>query len=539
MTARRQHDPLLGMRLGDYVLQELLGRGGMARVYRGLDENLGRLAAVKVLDTTAAEMQDERIVARFKLEARAIANFEHPNIVSVYQYGETDALFFIAMKLVRGHTLSRVLRDHKRSGQPMPPKRVLEIVRDVCAALDYAHERGIIHRDVKPSNILFDEAANNRAILTDFGLAMELGGDTTLGTAFGTPRYIAPEQAMSSQQAVPQSDIYSLAVVVYEMLTGKVPFEDESPMSIALSHITSEPPPPRSINPAIPAEVERVILRALAKEPADRYATAGEFYHALEEAYIRAEVDMPTLSIPPEPDTLYLVEDETTARLQDGLTASGQAEASPAIPADAAEITPPLEDARAVPVKAKFRRRRPGCVARLVMLVIVVGGLVGFWWFNGQSLALPPAVTDAIWWVAQAIVPDRAGDVLAIPQDAELTLELLYDNDRFALRNPTEYTVPLDGLIIEWTAGGPRVTLSGADLHGPLPPGQCAWFRLLEKGTLQPPAGCPTTAHFLKLLNAPADLFWAGRETFTVRFRGRELAVCALADGRCAFTLPH
>ena len=300
MTAKsHSDDPLIGARLGDYAISELLGRGGMARVYLGLDENLSRRSAVKVLSILTEDTEDERIVERFKLEARAIASFEHPNIVTIYQYGETDTLFFIAMKLVEGQSLSNFLRDHRRRGELLPVEQMLKMVNDVCNALDYAHARGIVHRDIKPSNILFDKNQSERAILTDFGLAMELGAGSTRGTAFGTPRYIAPEQAVSSQQAVPQSDIYSLAVVVFEILTGQVPFQDDSPMSIALSHITSEPPRPRSINPAIPVEVEAVVLKALAKEPTDRYQTAGEFYRALEAAYVSAEVEMPTLAVQP------------------------------------------------------------------------------------------------------------------------------------------------------------------------------------------------------------------------------------------------
>ncbi|MBN1967301.1 MAG: serine/threonine protein kinase, partial [Anaerolineae bacterium] len=204
---QKPQDPFIGARLGDYVIQELVGRGGMARVYRGIDLHLERPAAVKVLQISD-QPDDDRLIERFKLEAKAIARFEHPNIVPIYQYGENEdgTQFFIAMKLVEGSTLSKELKANRRADDLIPPERVLEIVRDVCSALDYAHERGIIHRDIKPSNILFEASQGDRAILTDFGLAMEADGGSTLGTAFGTPRYISPEQAMSSQKAVPQSD---------------------------------------------------------------------------------------------------------------------------------------------------------------------------------------------------------------------------------------------------------------------------------------------------------------------------------------------
>ncbi|MBN2472712.1 MAG: serine/threonine protein kinase [Anaerolineae bacterium] len=535
MTAKNRTDPLLGTRLGDYVLQELMGRGGMARVYQGLDENLGRLAAVKVLDSSAAALQDERIVDRFKLEARAIASFEHPNIITVYQYGAVDHLFFIAMKLVRGQTLARVLRDMRRQETTLPTQRVLEIVRDVCAALDYAHARGIIHRDIKPSNILFDENANNRAILTDFGLAMDIGGDEpqTLGTAFGTPRYISPEQAVSSMQAVPQSDIYSLAVVVYEMLCGQVPFQDDSPMSIALYHITSTPPNPRKFNPAIPVEVEKVVLRALSKEPEDRYQTANAFYQALEDAYIKAEVDLPTLAIPPDPVTMHLMEDDTTANLQP---------VAAAVPPKARRpLWRRAEQQDATPSPTP-RRRSPGCVARLVMLLIVVGGLVGFWWANGQSLVLPATITDSIRDVVEAVLPDGSdvnAEPGAIPPDVDIALELRYDADRFALHNRTAYPVPLDGLSFEWNANSRRFVYSAAEFNGMLPPGQCAWVRLLDKGTLAPPEGCPSPAYHLTLLSDSADVFWTGTDSFRVLYNNAEITTCTFAARYCAFVLPR
>lgn len=404
MGTNKRSDPLIGTRLGDYIIQKLIGRGGMARVYQGYDENLGRNAAVKVLTTSPEDSEDERIIERFKLEARAIASFEHPNIILIYQYGEADQMFFIAMKLVEGKTLTHELRQLRRSGEMMTPDRILGITNDMCNALDYAHARDIIHRDMKPSNILFDANANDRAILTDFGLALELGGDNTLGTAFGTPRYISPEQAVSSQKAVPQSDIYSLAVVVYEMLTGQVPFQDESPMSIALYHITSEPPPPRSINPAVPVPVEAVILKALAKDPNDRYPTAGAFYNALEDAYYEAAIDLPTPATKPFDN--YPVVDEVAVNRTTGQAAPAD-QALSAKPADepAPKKRPvtPAKDKPAQPAapakQAKKRRRRVGCIPAILMLVIVVSSLVGFWWFNGQSVLLPQSWTNTAWGV--------------------------------------------------------------------------------------------------------------------------------------------
>ncbi len=509
MTGKIIADPLIGIRLGDYVIQELLGRGGMARVYRGQDVILGRQAAIKILDITTEEAQDDRVVERFKLEARAIAGFDHPNIISVYQFGATDELFFIAMKLVRGETLAQVLRECERKYTFLPTERVLAIVRDISAALDYAHSWGIVHRDIKPANILFDATANDRAILTDFGLAMEIGGATTLGTAFGTPRYIAPEQAVASLHAVPQSDIYSLAVVVYEMLTGQVPFQDSSPINIALQHITDEPPHPCSLNPDIPEEVATVLLHALAKEPEDRYSTAGDFYRALEKAYLEAEVELPTMALPPDPGTRPLVTPHGTARFPD----------------------------RRAPASAAARQpRRRWWRWALPLALVIIGGLVGAWALSGRDARVPLLAAPAL---QSNLAPAAATALAAIPPEVALTLELVYDADRFALHNLTDYPIPLDGLLLMWDADAGRTQLAGETLGSPLPPGQCAWLRLLSNGTLQPPTGCPVPTHYLRLLRDPADLFWARSASFEVLYAGQPLATCQLDAGRCSVVLPR
>ncbi|MFN7210433.1 MAG: serine/threonine-protein kinase [Aggregatilineales bacterium] len=234
-------DPLIGTQLGDYEIRRLIGRGGMARVYEGYDSNLERSAAIKVI--TPQSEDSEEMKQRFFREARAVANLHHPNIVTVYQFGQGENLYYLAMRLLEGQTLLQKLKRLRTQKKFIETDLLLSVVDDVSAALDYAHNKGVIHRDVKPSNIMIE--SDRRAILMDFGLLMQQGGDNTLGTAFGTPRYIAPEQAVSSDRAVPQSDIYSLGVIVYEMVTGQTPFDADSAMSLALLHISTPPPPPR------------------------------------------------------------------------------------------------------------------------------------------------------------------------------------------------------------------------------------------------------------------------------------------------------
>lgn len=276
-------DPLIGKQLGDYKIISLLGKGGMARVYRGFDEKLHRAVAIKVFDAaiggTAAEMEEYR--ERFSREARSIARLRHPHIVDVYRTGQVDNINYIAMMFIDGRDLRHILKEHNANNTRMKSSEILRIITDVASALDYAHVNGVIHRDVKPSNIMVME--DGHAILTDFGLALSVP-EGTIGNTFGSVHYIAPEQAVSSAQAVPQSDIYSLGVVLYEMLTGKVPFDDPSIMSVALKHINDQPVPPADLNPDLAPGVSSVVLRVLEKDPYHRYHTASEMVQALEAA---------------------------------------------------------------------------------------------------------------------------------------------------------------------------------------------------------------------------------------------------------------
>jgi len=278
-----QTDKLIGQRLGDYKLTQKLAAGGMAKIYYGEDVKLGRRAAIKVLTPEMLEA-DDTLTERFEREAKAVAHLEHPNIVPIYQFGDAEGgLYFLAMKLIEGEDLADELNRLNKDKQLMPVSRMFKIIEQVAAALDFAHIHGIIHRDVKPSNVLLDKTG--KAILTDFGLVLRQQVDKTMGTAFGTPRYISPEQALASEKSVPQSDIYSLAVIVYEILTGSMVFKADTAMQIALSHISEAPPPPRTINPHIPRGVEREILKALSKKPEDRHESAAHFVQALRDAY--------------------------------------------------------------------------------------------------------------------------------------------------------------------------------------------------------------------------------------------------------------
>lgn len=258
-----------------YRLDEVIGEGGMAVVYRGYDTLLNRVVAVKLLRSQYGS--DDNFLKRFEREAQSVARLSHSNIVNVYDVGQDGDSRYIVMEYVDGRNLKELIR---RQG-PFSVEGAAYIIRQVAGALDYAHAHGIIHRDIKPQNILVDQQGNVK--VADFGIAKGLS-DATLtevGIGMGTVHYVSPEQARG-EHAVPGSDIYATGVVLYEMLTKRLPFEADAPVGVAMQHVNSAPPPPSQFNPSITPGVEAVVLRALAKDPAERFPTATALADALE-----------------------------------------------------------------------------------------------------------------------------------------------------------------------------------------------------------------------------------------------------------------
>src|SRR6266511_3466726 len=267
--------PLL---LGDrYEVGRLLGAGGMAEVFEGRDRLLARRVAIKVL--LAEFAQDPSFLVRFKREAQAAASLSHPNIVAVYDTGVEGATNFIVMEYVEGRTL----RDLLRIGGPPPPDRAAGIAADACGALAAAHARGLIHRDVKPANVML--TGDGTVKVMDFGIARATTSEpiTQTHAVIGTAQYISPEQ-VEGREVDARSDLYSLGCMLYEMLTGRVPFSGESPIAIAYRHVREDPVPPRRIDPRVPPAFEAITLRAMAKNPDHRYQTAAEMEADLERA---------------------------------------------------------------------------------------------------------------------------------------------------------------------------------------------------------------------------------------------------------------
>ena len=291
---------LLGSR---YEIGETLGYGGMAEVHRGRDVRLGREVAVKVLRADLA--RDPSFQARFRREAQAAASLNHPAIVAVYDTGEEDMYGnqpYIVMEYVEGRTLREVLKTEGR----LMPRRAMEVVADVCAALDFSHRNGIVHRDVKPGNVMITPTGAVKVM--DFGIARAVADNaatvTQTAAVIGTAQYLSPEQARG-ESVDARSDVYSTGVLLFELITGSPPFTGDSPVAVAYQHVRENAPPPSTLNPDVPPELDAIVLKAMAKNPANRYQSAGEMRADL----IRAINGRPVVAEP------VMLEDEVTTVL--------------------------------------------------------------------------------------------------------------------------------------------------------------------------------------------------------------------------------
>src|ERR1051325_1104265 len=286
-----------GQMLGPYRIINQIGKGGMANVYKAYQPSVDRYVAIKVLPSQLAESQE--FATRFHQEARIIAKLEHPHILPVFDYGESDGVAYFVMRYLDAGTL----RDKMEAGHPLPLNHIDRTFTQLTDALSYAHSFGIIHRDLKPANALIDSHGN--IFLTDFGIARLLESAsprlTQTDAIMGTPAYISPEQA----QAKPvdqRSDIYSLGIILYEMATGSVPYTADTPLAVIFKHVSDPLPLPSSVKPDIPSSIEKVILKALAKDPDDRFGTAAEFVAAWKRALEEKDtVRIPAETIPPPP----------------------------------------------------------------------------------------------------------------------------------------------------------------------------------------------------------------------------------------------
>ncbi|MBL8050803.1 MAG: protein kinase [Anaerolineales bacterium] len=300
----------VGETVGPYRIIEQLGQGGMATVYKAYHASLDRYVAVKALHQAFNE--DSTFTTRFQREARVVAKLEHPNIVPVYDYSEHEKRPYLVMKFIEGDTLKARFQRGVLSSQ-----EIEQVVSSVGSALGYAHQQGVLHRDIKPSNVLL--STEGIMYLADFGLArMAQAGESTLSSdsIMGTPQYISPEQAMGKKDLDSGTDIYSFGVMLYEMVVGQVPFSADTPFSIIHDHIYTPLPLPMDINPKVPEPVQKVLLKALAKDRADRYETVEDLVRAFKAAWTEAGVPMQGTAITMRPASL-----KRDTKIQDKATA--------------------------------------------------------------------------------------------------------------------------------------------------------------------------------------------------------------------------
>jgi eukaryotic-like serine/threonine-protein kinase len=393
---------------GRYEVDSLLGQGGMARVFRGTDRVLGRTVAVKVLSPQFAG--DDQFVSRFRREAQAAAGLNHPNIVSVYDTGDQGDVHFIVMEYVEGRTL----RDVIRSEGPLLPERATEIGQAVARALGSAHEAGLVHRDIKPGNIMLTRDGEVKVM--DFGIARTSTGDTLTQTAavLGTASYLSPEQAQGMSVDA-RSDIYSLGCVLYEMLAGRPPFTGESPVSIAYKHVREDPVPPGRLNSDVPSSLDAVVMKCMAKNPANRYQTAEELREDLE----RVEQGMPILATPVMPGD--------STQVVTGPVGTGETAVMTGLP-------PEEEEAE--------RGGRRWLVVLGVLLALAALGVAAF--FLVRSLTPPPAELVSV----PDVVGEREDDAVEVLEDRG-----------FRVTSDTEFNedVPRGRVIEQDPAAGQRV----------------------------------------------------------------------------------
>ncbi|MCC6132450.1 MAG: serine/threonine protein kinase [Acidobacteria bacterium] len=356
---------LTGQMLGRYRLESLLGRGGMAAVYRAFDEELRRAVAIKVI--LGEHVTDDSFLKRFKQEAELVAHLDHPNILPVYDFGEDAGRPYLVMPLRDGGSLE------SRMHGPVPPGAALSFIAQVAEALDAAHAAGILHRDVKPANVLLGR--DDHIYLSDFGIAKMLEtqkGLTATGMVIGTPTYMAPEQA-AGKSTVPASDRYALAVMAFELLSGKPPYEGDSALAVLHQHVTAPVPPLSRSVPGLPLAVDGVLQKALAKEPADRHPSCREFARALASS---VPGQLHAAAVTASPRTAPVAEEETEALSIPVLTPAPAAPRleTPRPPAVRSEASTATAPATVPSGKKMWPLVVAAAVAAGVVLVVVAGG---------------------------------------------------------------------------------------------------------------------------------------------------------------------
>ena len=374
---------LVGKTIGKYKIVEHLGRGGMAEVYKGYQESLDRHVAIKLMHSFLAEDQD--FLGRFQREARAMAALNHPNIVSVYDFDVQNETYYIVMEYVSGGTLKDRLEALALKGERLSLATAVQIVLEIADALSYAHSRSMVHRDIKPGNIMIN--ADGRAVLTDFGIAKILSGPsyTATGAMIGTPAYMSPEQGLG-QPGDERSDLYSLGVLFYQMATGRLPYDADTPLAVVLKHVSDPIPSLESFNPDIPHAVQELIYTSMAKKPEQRFQSAHEMAKELREL-IRTEDLGLAQALPaellrdrPTPPPLHTVAAQTYSGEVEAtqLAVGGPSVAGAMMEATAVSPPPvaaPVSSTATQPASRTWLWLGGGIFALLMIATLVIGGV--------------------------------------------------------------------------------------------------------------------------------------------------------------------
>jgi serine/threonine protein kinase/uncharacterized protein YraI len=462
-------DALAGQTLGQYQLRALLGMGGMGAVYRAHQASLNRDVAVKVLSVSLA--RDGDYARRFVREAQTAAALEHAHIVPVHDYGTDRGLSYVVMRLLNGGSLGDRMEHQKATGAPLPSlAEVADVIGKLAGALDYAHSRGVIHRDIKANNVMFDEQGT--PFLVDFGIAKLTGATTSLtrtGAVMGTPSYMAPEQ-WRGEGITPETDQYALGVLTYGLLTGHMPFEASTPFALMHQHLNDSPPPPETWRADVPEGVQAVISRAMAKEPADRYPRVRDFAQAFIDAASEYKGEVTgffTATLPKRPEQPFVPVD-TAPRTPPSVTRSGSTMPPPDTGAGA-------QSARTIPL---IWAAAAGVVLVGLILVGILGTQPG-----GFLAAVPTATATATPTLtptatvtptetpsipiaqAQRSLTVRAGpgsqydSVAMLGQGAEVTITGMSEDGSW-------YQVLMEGGITGWLAASSAAVRTSGDIAG-------------------------------------------------------------------------
>lgn len=588
-------DPLIGQQLANFRLEHVIGRGGMAIVYYGIDVKLNRPVAVKVID--ARYRNDPAYAERFIRESQVVATWRHPNVLQVYYADDENELYYFVMEYIDGLDLRQLIDMYLDEGQLMPIEDVLRIGRAVAEALDYAHARGVVHRDIKPSNVMV--SYDGRVLLTDFGLALQIT-EGSMGEVFGTPHYMAPEQAKRSADAVAASDLYSLGVLLFEMLTGAVPFDDSSPTSVALAHITQPPPSPRSINPELNQVTEDLLLKALEKQPADRYQSGRDLIDALQKALEEGAEEFESDALPPLPATVQRTPTGASIPTVSDVTV---AERLSLQLATRAEIPTLLNDPNAADSGTSLSAwlRNPYFIGAAVALLVLIAVAGGYFLANGNgffagatSTPLPeiaviepiqsstptytptatatwtPTTTPTHTPTATATTtptptanataaPGLSPTEILLPTDvptASLTpsptpepaLLLIYNRDGFYVLNVSDQIINLDPLVLNaLDQEGNSTQYVFQALFGwrfkNLSPGYCGGIELAGVTSPLRPNQCEGFGMLTFPGSTSDEYFWADRmdegiDKFRVSWLGETVQICSLTDLFCSVSIP-